>query len=116
MRLTRKFGKVLGFGLLLMLLGVNSVIAATLDEAKAAGQIGEKQDGYIGLVQASVPADVAALVESVNAQRRARYEEIAKENGIAVEDVAKLAFTRALENTRPGNFVEASPGQWVKKP
>lgn len=116
MRLVKKAGRALGFGLLLMLLGVSSAFAATLDEAKAAGQIGEKQDGYIGVVQASVPADVVALVESVNAQRRARYEEIAKENGIAVEDVAKLAFTRALENTRPGNFVEASPGQWVKKP
>ncbi len=116
MRLVKKAGRALGFGLLLMLLGGSSAFAVTLDEAKAAGQIGEKQDGYIGLVQASVPADVAALVESVNAQRRARYEEIAKENGIAVQDVAKLAFTRALENTRPGNFVEASPGQWVKKP
>ncbi len=116
MRLVKKARRALGFGLLLMLLGVSSAFAATLDEAKAAGQIGEKQDGYIGLVQASVPADVMALVESVNAQRRARYEEIAKENGIAVQDVAKLAFTRALENTRPGNFVEASPGQWVKKP
>lgn len=116
MRLVKKAGRALGFGLLLMLLGVSSAFAATLDEAKAAGQIGEKQDGYIGLVQASVPADVMALVENVNAQRRARYEEIAKENGIAVQDVAKLAFTRALENTRPGNFVEASPGQWVKKP
>lgn len=116
MRLVKKAGRALGFGLLLMLLSVSSAFAATLDEAKAAGQIGEKQDGYIGLVQASVPADVMALVESVNAQRRARYEEIAKENGIAVQDVAKLAFTRTLENTRPGNFVEASPGQWVKKP
>lgn len=99
-----------------LLMFSGSVIAATLDEAKAAGQIGEKQDGYIGLVQASVPADVVALVESVNAQRRVRYEQIAAENGIPVSEVAKLAFTRAFENTRAGHFVEASPGQWMRKP
>lgn len=95
---------------------MNFAFAATLEEAKAAGLIGEKQDGYIGLVQANVPADVAALVADVNAQRRQRYEQIAQQNGIDVREVAKLAFTRALENTLPGNYVEANPGQWVRKP
>lgn len=90
--------------------------AATLEDAKAAGLIGEKQDGYIGLVQSNVPADVVALVANVNAQRRQRYEQIARENNIDVRDVAKLAFTRAFENTLPGNFVESSPGQWARKP
>ena len=116
MKLAKKFGKTFSFSLLMMLLGVGGAFAATLDEAKAAGQIGEKQDGYIGLVHSNVPADVAALVESVNAQRKARYEQIAQENNISLQDVAKLAFTRALENTRAGNFVETSPGQWVRKP
>jgi len=99
-----------------MLLLAMSAFAATLEEAKSAGQIGEKQDGYIGLVHNNVPADVVALVQSVNAQRRARYEQIARENGISVLDVGKLAFTRALEATRSGHFVESSPGQWTRKP
>lgn len=90
--------------------------AATLEEAKAAGQIGEKQDGYIGFVQTNVPADVTALVADVNAQRRQRYEQIARDNGIDIGQVARLAFTRALENTVSGNFVESSPGQWARKP
>ncbi len=101
---------------LLSLVLLGSAFAATLEEAKAAGQIGEKQDGYIGLVQASVPADVAALVADVNAQRRQRYEQIARDNGIDVREVAKLAFTRAYENTLPGNYVESAPGQWTRKP
>lgn len=94
---------------------MNFAFAATLEEAKATGLIGEKQDGYIGLVQANVPADVVALVADVNAQRRQRYEQIARENGIDVVQVAKLAFTRAFENTLSGNYVEANPGQWVRK-
>ena len=111
-----KLMKTISCSFLLLMLTVSSAFAATLEEAKAAGQIGEKQDGYIGLVQSSVPADVAALINDVNAQRKERYEQIARENGIAVEDVAKLAFTRAFENTRSGHFVEASPGEWAKKP
>ena len=94
---------------------MNFAFAATLEEAKATGLIGEKQDGYIGLVQANVPADVVALIANVNAQRRQRYEQIAQENGISVQQVAKLAFTRAFENTLPGNYVESAPGQWTRK-
>lgn len=94
---------------------INFAFAATLDEAKASGLIGEKQDGYIGLVQANVPADVVALVADVNAQRRQRYAQIAQQNGIAVDQVAKLAFTKAFENTLSGNYVESAPGQWTRK-
>jgi len=94
---------------------MNFALAAPLDEAKSTGLIGEKQDGYIGLVQANVPADVVALIADVNAQRRQRYEQIAQENGIAVQQVAKLAFTKALENTLSGNYVESAPGQWTRK-
>jgi uncharacterized protein YdbL (DUF1318 family) len=111
-----RFTRILSFAMLSLLLLSQGALAATLEEAKAAGQIGEKQDGYIGLVQSSVPADVAALVESVNAQRRARYEQIATSNGIPVAEVAKLAFERAFEATRSGHFVESAPGQWVRKP
>jgi len=112
----RSIVKIMTAGVFALLLASSSAFAATLEEAKAAGQIGEKQDGFIGLVQSNVPADVVALVESVNVQRRARYEQIANENGIPVSDVAKLAFSRAFENTQSGHFVESSPGQWTRKP
>jgi len=112
MRLVQRLTQII----FLMAITSSIAFAATLEEAKAAGQIGEKQDGYIGFVQTNVPADVAALVADVNAQRRQRYQQIARENGIDIREVAKLAFTRALENTLSGNFVEASPGQWTRKP
>lgn len=116
MSFNSKLMKTISYSFLLLMLSIGSAFAATLEEAKSAGLIGEKQDGYIGFVQNNVPADVVALVNDVNAQRKERYEQIARENGIAVQDVAKLAFTRAFENTRSGHFVEASPGQWAKKP
>src|SRR5690606_32594680 len=112
MKIFKTLTQAIAIGLLL----ISTALAATLEEAKASGLIGEKQDGYIGFVQSSVPADVQALVADVNAQRRQRYEQIARENGIDVRDVAKLAFTRALENTLSGNYVESAPGQWTRKP
>lgn len=93
-----------------------AALAQTLEEAKAAGLIGEKRDGYIGLVQSSAPPAVVNLVNDVNRQRRERYQEIARENGIAVQDVAQLAYARAVDATRPGHFIEDANGQWVRKP
>lgn len=114
---TKSFGykKLFGYSVLLFMLAISCAFAATLDEAKAAGQIGEKQDGYIGFVQNNPPADVVALVNDVNAQRKQRYEQIARENGVPISEVIKLAFARAVENTRSGNYVESNPGQWTTK-
>lgn len=112
MKIFKTLTRALALGILL----ISTALAATLEEAKAAGMIGEKQDGYIGFVQANVPADVQALVNEVNMQRRQRYEQIARDNGIDVRDVARLAFTRALEATQSGNYVESAPGQWTRKP
>lgn len=100
----------------LCLLWIPAALAQSLDEAKASGLIGEKRDGYIGLVQASAPPAVTQLIDDVNRQRRARYEQIARENGITVEQVAQLAYVRAVEATRSGHFVEDANGRWVRKP
>lgn len=94
----------------------SQVFAQTLEEAKSAGIIGEKRDGYIGLVQPNAPAAVVALINNVNAQRRERYQQIARENGVSVQDVAQLAYTRAVEATQLGHFVEDATGRWVRKP
>ena len=56
------------------------------------------------------------MVDNINRQRRARYEEIARENNISVDDVAQLAYARAVQATRSGHFVEDANGRWVRKP
>jgi uncharacterized protein YdbL (DUF1318 family) len=55
-------------------------------------------------------------VENINRQRRERYQQIASENGISVDQVAQLAFNKALEATRSGHFLEDANGRWVTKP
>ncbi len=101
--------------LLLLFALAPTALAVTLQEAKDQGLIGEQTAGYIGLVVASAPADVRALIQDVNNQRRERYQQIAQQNGISVEQVAGLAYERAVAATQAGHFIQNSGGSWQQK-
>jgi len=88
--------------------------AADLDQAKREGLVGETIEGYLGLVDESAPADVKVLVEEVNAKRRAEYERIAEQNGIDRAQVEALAAKKAIDKTRPGDWVRVN-GTWRQK-
>jgi len=100
---------------LLLIALAPSASAQSLDAAKAAGQIGERPDGYVGLVDAGAPPAVKQLVDSVNAKRKAEYTRIAKQNGTAVDAVASLAGAKLIERTPPGQYVMGVDVRWVKK-
>lgn len=89
--------------------------ALTLQEAKNAGLVGEQRSGYIGLVVESVPAEVVALARDVNNQRRELYQQIATQNNLTIEQVAALAFEKAVEATLAGQYLQNAAGGWVKK-
>jgi len=100
---------------LFFMLLIPSAFAITLQEAKSQGLIGEQRDGYLGFVVSNVPAEVTALVQQVNNERRQRYQQIAQENGIAVEQVQALAYQQAVDATQPGHYLQNASGSWVKK-
>lgn len=89
--------------------------ADALDDAKAAGYIGEQLNGFLGLVKDDAPADVVALVKSVNGKRRDAYAAIAAKNGTNISAVAKLAGEKAIAKTSPGNYIQNAGGGWEKK-
>ena len=89
--------------------------AVTLDDAKSQGLVGETWKGYLAAVTASPSAEVKQLINDVNARRRAEYERIAKQNGISVEDVEKVAGSKAIERTPAGQYVKAEGGGWRTK-
>lgn len=93
--------------------GGSSAFAPSLDEEKVKGLVGEKRNGYLGAVN-TAHADAQVLIEDVNRTRRQAYEDIAKRNGTSVQTVETIAGEKAVQNTKPGNFVEG-PGGWVKK-
>lgn len=87
--------------------------ALTLDEAKAQGLVGERPTGYLGAVKSG--SEVNGLVDSINSQRRAEYERIAKQNGQSREAVEAVAAQKAYELTRPGYYLQGADGSWKTK-
>ncbi|WP_448204754.1 YdbL family protein [Azospirillum sp. sgz302134] len=100
---------------LVLALGLAGPVHAqdALAAAKAAGQIGERPDGLVGVVSGA-PASAAQLAEQVNAQRIARYRDIARGNGTSVDQVQALAGQQLIDRTPAGQYV-LSGGQWVRK-
>jgi uncharacterized protein YdbL (DUF1318 family) len=90
------------------------VLAADLAQAKAAGLIGEQLDGYLGVVRPDAPSDVKALVNSINSQRRAEYERIAKKNGVSVDEVARITGQKVIQQAAPGHYVQ-TPSGWQRR-
>lgn len=90
----------------------SSAYAMTLQEAKAAGLLGEKADGYVGVVSATPEANQIAA--SVNAQRRAAYQDMATRNGTSLDAVEALAGQTAINKTPGGQYVDPGGGWQIK--
>lgn len=90
-------------------------LASELDDAKAKGWVGEQVDGYIGVVDAKAPAAAQALVDRINAGRRAHYAKIAAESGTTLDIVAARAGALLVEKAPAGEFVKDSTGSWKRK-
>jgi len=102
-------------GALALVLAVAPALAADLDGAKAAGQVGERVDGYVGLVDANAPGGAKALVESVNEFRSKKYAEIAAKRNAPVEAVAAQAGAKLTQRAEPGHYVMDASGRWKRK-
>jgi uncharacterized protein len=79
--------------------------------ARASGAIGEKMDGYLGIVGNSTPA-VRALVDDLNIKRRANYTERAQAQRATVEEYAFTQGCILIARTVPGERYQAPDGTW----
>ena len=116
----RRTGHRIGIAILLALalLAVPSGVALAdqLGDAKRAGTVGERPDGYLGLVDPNAGAAVKQLVEEINAKRRGEYGGIAQKRGTSLDAVAALAGAKLVEKAAPGEYVMTKAGRWVQKP
>lgn len=104
----------LATGLLIAALPELALAQDALAAAKAAGHLGERPDGMVGVVPGA-PASAQALAQQVNAQRLARYQEIANGNGTALDKVQAVAGQQLIERTPAGQYVMTAAGQWQRK-
>lgn len=106
---------LLMFALLLSVLHFQPALALTLDEAKAAGLLGEKVDGYVAAVTANPDAELRELIATTNDGRRKVYQDLAKRNQITVEAVGILSAEKLQGNAPAGVYIQTPSGKWEKK-
>lgn len=78
--------------------------------ARSSGKVGEKMDGYLGIVGAATP-DLQRLVNDINIKRRAVYAEKAQQANATLEEYALTAGCIAIAKTVPGERYQ-SPAGW----
>lgn len=88
-------------------------MALTLDEARTQGRVGETLNGYLGALKTD--AETQALVNDINAARKANYQQLAKKNNISVDDIARLAGQKLVSRAKSGEYVQGINGKWLQK-
>lgn len=79
--------------------------------ARAAGQIGELPDGYIGAV-GTPTKELSALVNKINIQRKAVYTQKSAASGSTVEEMAFTTGCNLILKTAPGEKYRDPAGNW----
>lgn len=79
--------------------------------ARSAGQVGEKMDGYLGIVGAETD-ELRRIVNDINIKRRAVYSQRAQATNATLEEYALTAGCQAILATTPGEKYQAPDGSW----
>jgi uncharacterized protein len=81
--------------------------------ARAAGQVGEQPDGYLGVVGSATPA-LQALVNNINIQRKKQYTAQAA-SGSTVQQMAFVTGCNLILRSAPGEKYQAPDGRWLTR-
>jgi uncharacterized protein len=81
------------------------------DSARASGQVGERTDGYLGIVGGG-DARLRKLVDDINIKRRALYAQKAQAANATLEEYAFTAGCLAIARTAQGEKYQAPGGAW----
>ena len=99
----------------LAIIGASTAAFAQRDPAyqaaRSAGQIGEQPDGYLGVVGAG-NAEVRALINNINIQRKAAYTQQSAQSGSTVDQFAVTSGCNLIAKTAPGEKYKAPDGSW----
>lgn len=98
------------------LVGTAAATPAT-DRAEAQCLIGERTDGYLGVVDGkSIDAALRREMDEVNQARSAAYERLARKNGVSKAAAAAATAERLINTAPSGQCVQTPDGSWVKVP
>lgn len=81
------------------------------EAARENGSIGEKPDGYLGIVGGG-DGQLQKLVSDINLKRKQVYTDRASAEGSTVEQFAFTAGCNTIARTKPGEKYQAPDGSW----
>ncbi|MFM9827220.1 MAG: YdbL family protein [Sphingomonas sp.] len=107
---------VLAAGALVAGLALGSAAYAQRDPAyqaaRESGQVGEQVDGYLGIVGSTPSAELRAMVNNINIQRKAAYTKSASASGATVEQFAVTSGCNLILKTVAGEKYQGPDGKW----
>ena len=97
-------------------LGASSVAVAQTDPAvetaRAAGQVGEQADGYLGFPKPPSSA-LKSAVDAINIKRRAVYTDLAAKRNVTVQEAAGATACQLLTSrVGSGQMYRTTSGAW----
>ena len=84
-------------------------------QAKAARLVGERPDGYLGLVKGTASEAISRAVRETNIKRKAVYGDLARAKGATLEVVAALTGEKLIARAPKGEMVMDKTGRWYEK-
>ena len=85
-----------------------------VDAARAGGTVGERYDGYLGVVGAASGA-LRSQVATINIQRRSLYSNLAARKGVSPQDVGVTAGCQLLARVAVGQAYMLADGAWRRR-
>lgn len=85
---------------------------ATIVSARRAGLIGERFDGYLGLVTAIPSAELRRQVSAINIRRRSLYSQLAARRGVSPEEVGITTACSLFKRLNEGDYYLLGQGGW----
>ncbi len=82
--------------------------------AQAAGSVGERYDGYLGMASGA-PDALRRQVATVNIKRRALYASLASRRGVSPEEVGVTAACQLLARVGVGQSYMMSDNVWRRR-
>jgi len=108
-------GVVLLVGLILAVGLAPQVWAQSLDELRGEGVVAERFDGLLEIRVDDPPEGTKALVERINAERRAIYRKRAASEGVPAEEVGKVYAQQIAGKAPKGTYFRKPDGSYVRK-
>ena len=84
-----------------------STAKATVDSAKARGEIGEQINGYLGVVDGASPSSaVRNAMAEINIARKSVYTRLATQQNVQIDVVAQITGEKQIKKAASGHFVK----------